>query len=121
MPDHIKLTHLKGNPLSRDEPRDLSISPALPRESDSRSDHLEQEQDTKKNVFIYQPATLSHRPSNISRITSDSSSSRHTGPSLSANKPQPTPTGIRKIGFVLVRHLKFVGPGLVSSVAYFDP
>ena len=26
-----------------------------------------------------------------------------------------------KIGQILFRHLKFVGPGLVSSVAYFDP
>jgi hypothetical protein len=26
-----------------------------------------------------------------------------------------------KIGHILFRHLKFVGPGLVNSVAYFDP
>jgi hypothetical protein len=27
----------------------------------------------------------------------------------------------RAFGTVLARHMRFVGPGLVSSVAYFDP
>lgn len=45
--------------------------------------------------------------------------------SSETDAPPPPPSGVRAkcklVGRTLKRHLKFVGPGLVSSVAYFDP
>jgi len=48
--------------------------------------------------------------------------SKHSGTSHpTTTQPNPILRGIDKLGHILFRHLKFVGPGLVSSVAYFDP
>lgn len=36
-------------------------------------------------------------------------------------EPTLPPSRLQRLGRILRRHLKFIGPGLISSVAYFDP
>lgn len=113
---------MSNKTLPQEEDHELSILPAIPREAVNNTTHLETEQDVKASLSTHPVPMLSERPTNGSGVTSTSFSSRNLGSSVNAPiVPQAPPKGIRKVGFVLVRHLKFVGPGLVSSVAYFDP
>jgi hypothetical protein len=112
---------MSNKTLAQEEDHELSILPAIPREAVNNTTHLETEQDVKASLSTHPVPTLSRRPTNGSGVTSTSFSSRNLGSSVNAPIVPHAPTGIRKVGFVLVRHLKFVGPGLVSSVAYFDP
>ena len=112
---------MSNKTLPQEEEHELSILPAIPRELNNNTTHLETEQDVKTSLSSHPVAMLSRRPTNGSGVTSTSFSSRNLGSSVNAPIVPQGPTGIRKVGFVLVRHLKFVGPGLVSSVAYFDP
>lgn len=112
---------MSNKTLPQEEEHELSILPAIPREAVNNPTHLETKQDVKISLSSQPVPTLSRRPTNGSGVTSTSFSSRNLGSSANAPIVPHAPTGIRKVGFVLVRHLKFVGPGLVSSVAYFDP
>jgi hypothetical protein len=119
MKEHIPLSELSSKTLTQDDGHELSILPAIPREPVNNTARLEREQDVKACLSSRTITSLSRQATNGSRPTTNSSSSGRPDPRV--NAPTPVLRGIRKIGFVLVRHLKFVGPGLVSSVAYFDP
>lgn len=117
--EDIALTTLQDSTRLQHGYQDDHISPVRPRDSAAETVHLETEQDVKKDVFPPEIPTLSRQRSSASALSSRSITSR--GTTLATSRSALPPTGIRKIGFVLIRHLKFVGPGLVSSVAYFDP
>lgn len=85
-----------------------------------------EEHERRLGSHVYPPSLADAGPSTLAythSITSASEpSSRRTSHAQRASIPYDTShRGIRKWIYVLIRHLKFVGPGLVSSVAYFDP
>ena len=121
MSENIALPELRRKTLYRDaDDEDFSILPAIPRDSATRADDSNSE-DVKAKYQSDKLPTLSRHSTSVSNNTTSSVPSRRYGSSLNGNKPDRSLRRIRKVGFVLVRHLKFVGPGLVSSVAYFDP